>query len=204
MGIRLTLLSWWTPNYIIRREIDRIFKLTANALTSLLESHAPVTFAKIAKETALPPGNVSQKRAAMARTHALLVEALSVAVGREQAVDLGRKALFEVGKSLGKETRGKLGIGDSPNDLIRVARVMYKVLGIEFNVEWHGKTNATIVVDRCALAKEYSELTCLVLSATDEGVISGLEPNASMLFKEHMTSGCGKCSALIELNQKEK
>ena len=200
VGIRLILLSWWTPNYVVNKELDRIFKLTTNALKSLLESQAPVAFAKIAKETTLPPGNVAQKRAAMARTHAFLVDALSEAVGRDQAVDLGRKALFEVGRSLGKETRGKLGIGDSPNDLIRAARVLYHVLGIDFDVEWHGKANATLIVDRCALAKEYSELTCLVLSATDEGVIRGLEPNVSMMFKQRMTSGCGKCIAQIELS----
>ena len=200
MGFRLILLNWWTPNYIISKELDRIFKLTTNALKSLLEIHAPNAFTKIAKETALPRGDVAHKRSSMAKTHALLVEALSEAVGRDQAVNLGRKALFEVGKRLGKETRGKLGIGDSQNDLIRAAKILYHVLGIDFNVEWHGKTSGTLIVDRCAMAKEYSELTCLVLSATDEGVIRGLESNVSMVFKERMTSGCGKCTAQIEFN----
>lgn len=200
MGIRLVLLSWWTPSYVVDKELDRIFKLTTNALMLLLESYAPIAFDKIAKEAALPPGNVAQKRAAMARTHAFLVDALSEAVGRDQAVDLGRKALFEVGKSLGMETRGRLGIGDSPSDLIKAAKVMYNVLGIDFNVEWHGKTSATLIVDRCALAKQYSELTCLVLSATDEGVIRGLNSNASMMFEKRLTTGCDKCIAQIELN----
>jgi hypothetical protein len=200
MGIRLNILSWWTPNYLISKELDRIFNLTTNALKSLLEVHDPITIAKIAKETEPPKGDIAQKRATMAKTHALLVKALSEAVGRDQAVNLGRKALFEVGQDLGKATRSKLGIGDSPNDLIKAAKILYRVLGIDFNVEWHGKTSGTLIVDRCAMAKEYSELTCLVLSATDEGVIRGLESNVSMIFTKRMTSGCSECTAQIEFN----
>ena len=198
MGIRLILLSWWTPNYIISKELDKIFNLTTNALKSLLEIHAPNAFTKIAKETTLPQGDIAHKRSSMAKTHALLVEALSEAVGRDQAINLGRKALFEVGQSLGKETRGRLGIGDSPNDLIRAAKILYRVLGIDFNVEWQRKTSGTLIVDRCAI--EYSELTCLILSATDEGVIRGLESNVSMMFTQRMTSGCSKCTAQIVFN----
>lgn len=197
MGIKLFILSKWTPDYVLRKELDRVHKLTTNALKALLEIYAPNAFAKIASEMALPLGNVEEKRTAMAKAHVLLVDALSEAVGRDQAIILGRKTLFEVGKSLGKETRKKLGIRDS-QDLIKAAKVLYRVLGITFEVEWQGKTTATLIVNHCALAEEYSELTCMVLSATDEGVIRGLEPNVNMSFKERMTSGCSKCTAQIQ------
>jgi hypothetical protein len=202
MGIKLFILSKWTPDYVLRKELENVHRVTTNALKTLLEIHAPYAFAKVASEITLPPGNVQEKRTTMAKEHVLLVNALSEAVGRDQAISLGRKTLFEVGKSLGKETREKLGIRDRPKDLISAAKVLYRVLGITFEVEWQGKTNATLVVNRCALANEYSELTCLVLSATDEGVIRGIEPNVSMFFKERMTGGCNKCTAQIEFNQK--
>lgn len=200
MGIRLTLLSYWTPSYIIGKELDRMFNHTTNSLKLLLQVHAPSEYVKFANETELPKGNIKQKRTAMAKSHALLVEALSNAVGEDRAINLGREALFEVGKSLGKETRNRLGIGDSSNDLIKAAKILYRVLGIDFEVQWRGKKKGTLIVDRCAMAKEYSELTCHVLSATDEGVIKGLESNVSMIFTERMTSGCGKCIAQIEFS----
>lgn len=139
----------------------------------------------------------------MAQTHAKLVEALVAAVGYEKAVALGRESLFAVGVNLGKQTRGKLGVGDNPKDLIKAAKILYRILGIEFNLEWLDDSNAVAIINRCALAEQYSKLTCEVLSATDEGVIKGLQPKVTMQFKEYMTSGCINCRANIQFNQKE-
>ena len=77
-------------------------------------------------------------------------------------------------------------------------------MGIEFHLEWIDNSNATAIIDKCALAEQYSKLTCEVLSATDEGVINGLQPKVTMKFKEYMTSGCKNCRANIQFNEKEK
>jgi len=74
------------------------------------------------------------------------------------------------------------------------------VLGIDFDVEWLGKTSASLFVHKCDLAKEYAEVTCLILSATDEGVINGLQPTANMKFKNKITDGSSKCIAEIKFN----
>ena len=119
----------------------------------------------------------------MAQTHAKLVEALEAAVGHDKAVALGRESLFSVGVNLGKQTRSKLGVGDNPKDLIKAAKILYRILGIEFHLEWLDESNAVAIINRCALAEQYSKLTCEVLSATDEGVIKGLQPNVTMQFQ---------------------
>jgi hypothetical protein len=75
---------------------------------------------------------------------------------------------------------------------------MYRVLGINFNIEWLGPNQALLTVDRCALAKNYSEVTCKVLSATDEGVVSGLNPKIMMKFEKTITGGCDVCTARVE------
>jgi hypothetical protein len=111
--------------------------------------------------------------------------------------------LFLVGQRLGIETRVKLGVGDNPKDLERAAKILYRVLGIEFHLQWLDGKNANAIIDRCALAQKYSVLTCEVLSATDEGVINGLQPNVTMKFKEYMTSGCKNCRAELHFNKKE-
>ena len=96
-----------------------------------------------------------------------------------------------------------MALGDNPKDLTKAAKILYRILGIEFHLEWLDKSNATVIIDRCALAEQYSKLTCEVLSATDEGVIKGLQPNLTMKFKEYMTSGCKNCRADIHFNEKE-
>ncbi len=113
------------------------------------------------------------------------------------------KLCFWLGKNLGKQTRSKLGVSDNPKDLIKAAKILYRVLGIEFHLEWIDNSNATAIITKCALAEQYSKLTCEVLSATDEGVINGLQPKVTMKFKEYMTSGCKNCKADIQFNEKE-
>lgn len=46
MGIKLSLLSWWTPKFIISRELDNVEALTIQALKETLRIHAPNTSVK--------------------------------------------------------------------------------------------------------------------------------------------------------------
>ncbi len=204
MGLRLTILSWWTPTWVIGKELDNVFQATTTALKSLLADYSPEKPTQSVKEISQKSKKtVDQKRASMAVEHAALIEALATAIGREETLRLGREALFEVGKKLGMETRDKLGVSNDPKDLIKAATILYRVLGIEFRIEGSDMTRATLIVDHCALSRQYSEFTCRVLSATDEGVIRGLNPRANMEFKEVLTSGCRNCKAQIEFNKTE-
>jgi predicted ArsR family transcriptional regulator len=196
MGIKLRFLNLWTPNFVIGRVLDQIDTQTKAAFASLPVS-LPLKNLLAVSDAAATSGSVEQKRAAMAKHHVKLANALVEALGRDAALDMGRAALFEAGKRLGAQARTMLGVGDSPADLIRAAKVLYRVLGIDFTVEWTGKESATLVVHHCALAEEYAELTCQVLSATDEGVMQGLNLNARMQFREHLTGGCPACKADI-------
>ena len=197
MGLKLKILSFWTPNFVINKMLDKVRIQTTAAFEKLLAVNSPqILNNEGSEETAISRG-IDQKRAVVAKQHVKMVDALVASVGREKAVNLGRTALFEVGKELGKEVREMLGVGDNPNDLILAARVLYRVLGIDFRVEWSGGNNAVLVVNRCALASEYSELTCLVLSATDEGVMQGLNPTTQMRFRQYITDGAPACKADI-------
>jgi hypothetical protein len=201
MGFKLLILAWWTPKYIIQRELSNVSNQTTVALESLLTTHAPQEAANSSNPK--PQTSIKEQRAKLAQTQSKLVQALEAKVGHEEAVRLGRKALFLVGENLGEQTRRRLSVGDNSKDLIKAAKVLYRVLGIDFHLRWLDKTKALVIVDHCALAEQYSELTCKILSATDEGVIKGLQPNCTMRFKEYMTSGCNKCRADIKFNEKE-
>jgi hypothetical protein len=201
VGFRLLFLGWWTPNYIVRRELKNISEQTTTALESLIPKTAKEEDNVNQKQNLVD--SVEQQRADMAQTQAKLVETLEAAVGREEAVRLGREALFLVGQELGKQTRVKLGVSDNPKDLIKAAKILYRILGIEFHLEWLDNSNAKATIDRCVLADKYSKLSCEVLSATDEGVINGLQPKVTMKFNEYMTSGCRNCSADIHYNGEE-
>jgi predicted ArsR family transcriptional regulator len=199
LGVRLLFLSWWTPKYIIYQELCRVDALTTNTLESLLYKHSPSNKRDKSKNASSPKESVEEKRAVMAVKHSNLVKSIAEVLGKEEAIKLGREAMFKVGEELGIETRQRLGVGKSLKDLIKAAKILYRVLGIDFEVEQQSPTNAILIVNRCALAAHYSELTCQVLSATDEGTIRGLNQNMSMYFTERITGGQRKCKATITL-----
>jgi hypothetical protein len=195
-------LGWWTPKYVISRELENISNQTTTALEALLSKYA-IKEVNVKNEKQQQATSIQQQRATMAQTQSKLVEALEAAIGRKEAVRLGREALFLVGQDIGKQTHIKLGVSDNPKDLIKAAKILYRVLGIEFHLEWLDNSNAKAIIDRCALAEQYSKLTCEVLSATDEGVIKGLQPNVTMKFEEYMANGCKACIANIHFSEKE-
>jgi len=198
MGLRLRILCWWTPNWVLRRELDRVSQVTTSALKSLLATYNDKKQTLRVEWKTQNSKTIEEKRSKMAAEHTMLVEELKTLVGQDKALTLGREAMFKVGKRLGVETRDKLGVSsDNPKDLIRAATILYRVLGIEFKAEWSGTTQVTLIINRCALSQKYTEFTCKVLSATDEGVINGLNPNMTMAFTQNMTSGCKECKAKI-------
>jgi hypothetical protein len=202
VGLRLLILGWWTPKYLIRKELKNISDQTTTALKSLISKY-PIKEVDVTNQKQQLPTSIQQQRADMAQTQAKLVETLEAAIGHEEAVRRGRDALFSIGQNVGRQTRIKLGVSDKPKDLSKAAKILYRVLGIEFHLEWLDNLNAKVFIDRCALAEQYSKLTCEVLSATDEGVIKGLQPNVTMKFEEYMTSGCKNCRAAIHFSGKE-
>jgi hypothetical protein len=193
-------LGWWTPKFIVRKELKNISDQTTTALKALLTKNTIVEI-NIENQKQHPEKNINQQRTVMAQTQSKLVETLEAAIGREETLKLGRQALFSVGQELGKQIRFKLGVSDDPKDLTKAAKILYRILGIEFHLEWLDNSNAKAIIDRCPLAEQYSKLACEVLSATDEGVINGLQPKVTMKYKEFITSGCKNCRADIHFTE---
>lgn len=198
MGLRLRLAAAWTPEATLLRELARVEEATVRGLDALLASHAPGALEAIRAEEAPVPGRgLGPRRAAMAQAHTARVEALVEAVGRDKAVEQGRAAMREAGVGLGKDARARLGAGESVDDLVLAARVMYRVLGIDFRVERASPDSAVLRVSRCALSDWYTEDACLVMSATDEGVVRGLSPAIAMTFSRRIACGSAECEAEI-------
>jgi hypothetical protein len=197
MSLKLRLASVWTTEGDLVKMLDRVAQSTLAALDALLEKHAPGKLAELKGAGVHGGRSLEQRRAAMAAAQNERVKALAEALGRDRAVEVGREALFPVGKRLGEEARVELSVGDGPGDLERAARVLYRALGIHFTLE-DGKDGAMVMrVDRCALSHHYPEEACLILGAADEGVVAGLSPGYKMRFEQRMSAGPAECLALI-------
>lgn len=196
-SIKLHLVSIWLPNYIVKRLLKIISSKTNDALFSILEELAPDELQKVSTRIKPPSGSIEEFRATMASNHNILLNELINSIGQEKAVEVSRETLYNVGKLLGEETRYNLGLDESLEDLVMAAKLLYKVLGISFTLEREEDGTQYIEIHRCTLSKRYSELTCTVLSAVDEGVVGGLNPQAKMWFERRITSGFSTCIARV-------
>jgi hypothetical protein len=194
MSIRLKIASFWLPDFILKKELDNVAINTIKGLNDILKKYAPEKMEEITDKDLR--GNLQERRATMTKAHNARVKALIEVLGRETAIRIGREVMFNVGCELGQEARQRLGVGNSFNDLETAARILYKILGIEFKIENKGG-NIVMVVNRCDLSKYYSPEACMVLSAADEGVVRGLNENMNMQFKERITDGSSECIACI-------
>ena len=192
MSIRLKIASFWLPDFILKRELDNVAMKTIGGLDDLLKQYVPGI---VINEEVLR-GSLEERRSIMANAHNKRVKILIQELGHEKAVKIGRNVMFEVGYKLGQEARRKLGARNSFEDLELAARILYKVLGIEFKIE-NKDGNMIMVVNRCFLSKYYSPESCMILSAADEGVVRGLNENMGMHFKERITEGAHECIACI-------
>ena len=208
MGLRLRILSWWTPGWFLEKSLDELAYSTINGLEKVLDEYYDSgskaknhneSYTHHGSKGALK-GNLDRKRREMAATHNELVETLMKTLGIDKAISRGRKAMFQEGLLLGRRFKRILGVGDDLEDLITAARIMYTVLGIDFVVEENGKDELVMVVNHCSLASNYNPNTCQILSAADEGVVQGLNPNIRMKFVERITQGHDHCLATLKID----
>lgn len=196
MGIRLKIASFWIPEFLLKKDLGIVAKNTIEGLDNILKEYAPQKMEEILEQDGVLNGNIEERRSKMANAHNNRVKALIEALGYEEAIKNGRNAMFNVGLKLGQNARRRLGVGNSFHDLKSAAKIMYKILGIQFEIE-NKDGNMIMIVNRCALSKYYSPESCKVLSAADEGVVRGLNEKMSMKFKERITEGVSECRACI-------
>jgi hypothetical protein len=196
MNIKLRILSIWFPKFILIKELEKTSQLTNKCLDRLLMKYSisPPPMEKKVK------GSLEERRALMAAGHNLRVKALVKSLGLKKAIEVGRVQMFMVGYKMGCEARKRLGVGENIEDTIAAARILYKVLGIKFQIEPHGK-DIMLRVNSCSLAIQYTPETCKIMSAADKGVLNGLNSNMDMEFLERITEGAEKCSACINIKQ---
>ncbi len=200
MSLRLATAKLWMRTSVLKRELGRVAEMTIATLDEMVIEHAPETLEGIRAEDTPMDGDLEQRRRAMADAHRRRVAGLVEAMGRETAVEEGRRRISPVGVALGVEARERLGVGDDIEDLVEAAKVLYTVLGIEVDTEEaeDGEDGSLVLrVDRCALSEVYDPTTCMLMSAADEGLVRGLNPRVQMTFNERITEGRPRCRATL-------
>jgi hypothetical protein len=202
MSLKLSASKLWTPRSALLEGLDRVAELTTAALDALVEDHAPDALESIRARDPPMEGSLEERQHAMAVAHRRRVAALVESIGREETIERGRRRLFPIGERLGLEARERLGVGEDIDDLVAAASVVYRALGIAFEAIEGEDGNVVLSIGRCALSENYDEVTCMVMSAADKGMIQGLNPRASMEFRRRLTDGSPVCLADLIVDSK--
>jgi hypothetical protein len=193
MNIKLSLMSLWIPKFVLINELKQTSNITNEYIDNLFERYSipkpPVNENLV--------GNLQEQRLIMAKNHNTSLNTLIEVLGFDKAVMVGRKEMFKAGYKMGLNIKKRLNVKDI-DDAIIAARIIYRVLGINFTVEENGK-DILLRIKSCELASLYTSQTCEIMSATDEGVLKGLNDKMSMKFLTRITEGADECTACIKI-----
>ena len=192
MNLKLLLAAKWIPQRIIKQELAFIAESTISLLNILLrEHHLPTEpLFRIHKKQ-----SAQQIRENMALSHELQVRRLVEHIGYERALESGRPRMYMLGQRIGSVFKNQFDLSTDPDDTRRAVEIMYRILRIKFNIREISTHEALLFVTHCSLARYYSEHTCALLCAADEGVINGFNSAFTMRFRNYLTQGHAFCLA---------
>jgi hypothetical protein len=107
--------------------------------------------------------------------------------------DEAMRRLRSGGAALGGELKSYLGVRTRA-DVMRAARLLYRMIGIDFN----GTSGGEIRIAACAFASAYPPGVCRIIAALDEGVLAGLAGGGRLAFSVRITDGAPACAARFE------
>ncbi len=181
MNIKLSLLSIWTPKFIIIKELERTVAIINEHLDRII-----MDCSINPPKDDLYKGNLDDMRTSMAQGHNKRVKILMDVLGKEKAYKLSKEAMFNAGLVMGQRARKLLGVRENIEDTIKAAKILYRILGIDFYTENKGN-NIILWVTSCALSSDYTPETCCIMSYADKGVLKGLNKNLDLnLSKESL------------------
>lgn len=175
MSLRLSLLERRTPDWLKRRLLDDLTRMTAEALGCLPPRWRSRDF----------DGRLQQYG-----TFSAFAARDLLAGGDQAAIAQARARLQASAAGLGASLRRWLGVRQT-DDLTRALALLYRHIGIDFRPAGPGR----IEVTRCAFAGDYDEHVCRLMSALDEGVADGLSGGWRLRFSERLTAGASCCRA---------
>lgn len=82
---------------------------------------------------------------------------------------------------------------DTMEDVMELGQILYLAIGVDFQADPLGN----VTVTRCYFSQFYSSPVCDLISALDDGVLSGLSGGGRLAFTERITEGKECCRAKL-------
>jgi hypothetical protein len=175
MNILLRMAERRLPDFIKRRELNRLYRLTASAF-----------------DLAAAPMEAPTYDERLAEYARFTRDAADRCIGRGLDERIVRERLFEASREYGSLWRRRFGVS-SMKDAMRAARILYRAIGIEFV----GTETGCIEIRKCYFSRTYSASTCGMISSIDAGIMAGLSGGKDLSFSRRITEGYDTCEARL-------
>ena len=175
MGLFLTLSKIYVPRFLRKRKLELLFDATADAFRVPIPSTRGLSF-----------NNCLVLYAQFTRDLA----AKSIQQNNRFEIE---SRLFKNAYRIGRQFKTDFHINNLDEAMV-MSRVIYKLLKIEFC----GKSDGNIIIERCFFSSYYSNDICQLISFLDEGLITGLSGGGKLTFSKRLTSGDRCCHAHVE------
>ena len=174
MNNLITLLKYFSPEFIRKRVLNELFQITARAFGCAVPSTRGLAYPDLLKHYALFTRTEAEK------------------VLRQHSQDLQeiRNRLFGQAEQLGRELREKLNISTDA-EVMELGQKLYDLLGIKFQ----GDRQGMVIISKCFFSEYYSNQVCQLISALDEGILTGLSGGGQLSFSQRITDGQNCCRA---------
>lgn len=108
-----------------------------------------------------------------------------------------QEALFRRSLRMGRLLRRlTFFLGDAGHAWLVLA--LYKGIGIDMR----GMLPGDVQVTSCFFSQAYTPDMCALISAMDDGIVSGIMGGGRLVFTQRITEGCGSCRACLTRSEK--
>jgi hypothetical protein len=177
MGALLNLAELWLPGFIQRRELVRLLNSTAGAFQVEPPAVMGMPFEACLSQYARFTRDQAEKR-----------------LGDRDVRDVQTR-LYASALEIGRRYRERFAL--TPGEVMRLARVIYRGLRIDF----HGQPDGQVIIGRCFFSQYYSDGVCKLVSSLDAGLLAGLSGGGTFTFSERITEGRPFCKAFLQMGR---
>ncbi len=182
MNYALEILAVYTPAALKKKVLRDIFFLTARAFGS-----------EVPETKGLSTGRLLEAYAFFTQ------QAAEQALARDPELEAVRLRLFRDASDLGRALRQRFRLR-SKEDVLKMSRIIYKILGISFE----GRPDGEVVIRSCYFSRFYTGDVCRLISALDQGAAAGLSGGGRLEFAQRITDGHGCCRASFLFKENEQ
>jgi len=175
VNLLLRITQWYMPEFLKKRELMKLFNITAETFDCAAPSILGMTF--------------EESLVAYAQFTRELVER---SIDRPDTLQRIQDRLYQGAYELGDAYRRRFRVSGM-NEALEFSRVLYRVLGIDLQFTAQG----TVTIRSCFFSKYYSASTCKVISFIDAGMLAGLSGGGRLSFSQRITEGFDCCKARL-------